>query len=178
MLSGVPAQVLVVMGVSGVGKTTVARALSRELGWPLRDGDEFHPPSNIAKMRAGTPLEDRDRWPWLEAIAAWLDDCRSRGTPGIVTCSALKRRYRDILIGGRDRVRLVFLDGEEALIRARLAARTGHFMPPSLLPTQFAALEAPGADENPITVSVDQSPEAISAFVIAELRRSASIKER
>lgn len=167
----VPKQVLIVMGVSGVGKTTVASAISRALGWPLRDGDEFHPAANIAKMKSGTPLDDSDRWPWLEAIAAWIDAQRASGSAGIVTCSALRRRYRDILVGNRDRVRLVFLKGSEALIRDRLAARAGHFMPPSLLPSQFAALEEPGADERPITVGVEQSPEVICAAVIAELQR-------
>ncbi|KAB2851551.1 MAG: gluconokinase [Hyphomicrobiaceae bacterium] len=157
------------MGVSGVGKTTIANALSVKLGWPVRDGDEFHPPANIAKMRAGTPLEDADRWPWLEAIAAWIDDRRRVGAPGIVTCSALKRRYRDVLIGRRPGVRLVFLTGGEALIRDRLRAREGHFMPPALLASQFAALEEPTPEEGAITVCVEDTPEAICARVLSEL---------
>lgn len=169
----VPSQVLIVMGVSGVGKTTVASALSQALAWPVRDGDEFHPPANIAKMQAGTPLQDADRWPWLEAIAAWIDALRKSGAPGIVTCSALKRRYRDILVGDREGVRLVFLKGDEALIRARLAARKGHFMPPALLPSQFAALEEPEEDERPITARIEESPAAIRDRVLAALAQPA-----
>jgi carbohydrate kinase (thermoresistant glucokinase family) len=171
-LALIPNQVLIIMGVSGVGKTTIAGALSRKLGWPLRDGDEFHPPANIAKMQAGRPLDDADRRPWLEAIAGWIDGRRNSGAPGIVTCSALKRRYRKIILGDRDRVRLIFLKGEEALIRARLDKRKGHFMPPTLLPSQLAALEEPQADEGPITVCVEQSPEAICALVLAALRQT------
>jgi gluconokinase len=153
--------ILVLMGVSGCGKTTVARALAGQLGWAFQEGDALHPPANVAKMSAGTPLSDADRWPWLHAIAAVIDGWRARGENGIVTCSALKRAYREVLVGTRAEVRLVHLAGERAVIAGRLAARMGHFMPPGLLDSQFAALEPPGADENPIVVDVAGTPEQI-----------------
>ncbi len=151
--------VLLVMGVSGSGKTTVARALADALGWDYQEGDDLHPPANVAKMRAGIPLTDEDRQPWLAAIGAWIDDQAHTGRPGIVTCSALKRAYRDGLRRGRPQVRLVFLEGSRKLIADRLSHRKGHFMPPSLLDSQFAALEDPGADEPVIDVEIDQSIE-------------------
>ena len=153
--------ILVLMGVSGCGKTTVARALADQLGWAFQEGDALHPPANVAKMSAGTPLTDADRWPWLHAIATVIDDWRAQGKNGIVTCSALKRAYRDVLVGARADVRLVHLAGDRAVIAGRLAARKGHFMPPGLLDSQFAALEPPGAEENPIVVDVGQTPERI-----------------
>src|ERR1044071_2594966 len=125
--------VLVIMGVSGCGKTTIAKLLSRELGWSYRDGDEFHPKSNVEKMHSGTPLTDDDRWPWLKAIAAWIDEKRQTGAHAIVTCSALKRSYRDILIGPREDVALIYLKGTEELIADRLSKRKNHFMPKGLL---------------------------------------------
>ncbi len=146
--------VAVVMGVSGSGKTTLARGLAKALGWEFVEGDSLHPPPNVAKMSAGTPLTDADRWPWLHAIAAVIDGWRARGQSGIVTCSALKRAYRDILIGPREDVRLVYLNGSHELIAARMQARRGHFMPPALLKSQFDTLEPPGADEHPITVDI------------------------
>jgi gluconokinase len=162
---------VVVMGVAGAGKSTVGQRLAAELACAFRDADSFHPPANIAKMSRGEPLTDDDRWPWLGAIAAWIAQRRAEGTCGVVTCSALKRRYRDLLTEGqRADVRLVYLDGAFDLIAARLAARKGHFMPPELLRSQFDALEAPGADEAPIAVSVDATPEAIVARVMEELR--------
>jgi len=161
--------ILVVMGVSGSGKTTVARGLAERLGWRFQEGDALHPPANVAKMAAGTPLTDADRWPWLHAIAAVIDAWRAEGASGVVTCSALKRAYRDILVGDRADVRLVFLRGDKALIAARMAARRGHFMPPALLDSQFATLEAPGPDERPIVVAVDAAPEAIVAEVARHL---------
>ena len=164
--------VLVIMGVAGAGKTTVAELLAARLQWPLRDGDSFHPSANVDKMRAGDALNDVDRAPWLAAIAAWIDAQRDGGAKGIVTCSALKRRYRDRLIGTRADVRLVYLKGEEILIAARMNARTGHFMPPALLPSQFAALEEPAPEEDAITVTIDDTPEAIAAAVLAELTRA------
>lgn len=162
---------VVVMGVSGSGKSTIGQGLASALGCPFRDADSFHPPENIAKMSRGEPLTDEDRWPWLRAIAAWIAERRVDGTPGVVTCSALKRRYRD-LITERQRpdVALVYLKGGKDLIAARLAARKGHFMPPELLQSQFDALEAPGPDEHPITASVDATPDAIVATVLAALR--------
>jgi gluconokinase len=162
--------ILVVMGVAGSGKTTIARTLAERLGWRFQEGDALHPPANVAKMSAGTPLTDDDRWPWLHAIAAVIDTWRAEGASGIVTCSALKRAYRDILIGPRADVRLVHLAGEKAVIAARMAARKGHFMPTALLDSQFATLEPPGADENPIVVDIGAEPEAIIQALEARFR--------
>ena len=146
--------VLVVMGVSGSGKTTVAALLAGRLGWELGDADDWHSPANVRKMHGGTPLTDDDRWPWLASIAAWIDATRSTGQHAILACSALKRAYRDVLIGDRHDVRLVYLRGEEALIQERQAARLNHYMPASLVHSQFEALEVPGADESPLIVDV------------------------
>jgi gluconokinase len=165
--------VVVVMGVSGSGKSTIASLLALRLRWEFEDGDWFHPPSNIEKMHSGIPLTDEDRWPWLQAIAAWIDETRRKGGHAIVTCSALKRRYRDILIGGRVDVRLVYLKGEEALIARRIATRHEHFMPRSLLHSQFEALEEPGGDENPIVVSIEPAPREIVTRVLSSLKLSA-----
>jgi carbohydrate kinase (thermoresistant glucokinase family) len=163
--------ILIVMGVSGSGKTTVAAALAQYLGWPFKDGDELHPAANIAKMRAGHPLEDSDRWPWLARIADWINAWRAAGSCGVITCSALKRSYRAFLTKGRGEVRIVYLHGDMALIAKRLAARSGHFMPSGLLASQFAALEEPGPDEHAIRVEVDQPVGKIVAE-IAALSRS------
>jgi carbohydrate kinase (thermoresistant glucokinase family) len=149
------------MGVAGSGKTTIARMLADRLGWRFQEGDALHPPANVAKMSAGTPLTDDDRWPWLHAIAAVIDGWRGEGASGIVTCSALKRAYRAILVGDRPDVRIVHLAGDKALIAARMAARKGHFMPTALLDSQFATLEPPGPEENAITVDISPGPEAI-----------------
>jgi gluconokinase len=168
-LPGVAA--IVVMGVSGAGKSTVGRLIAARLRCPFRDADSFHPAANIAKMSRGEPLTDQDRWPWLQAIAAWIGEHRAAGTTGVVTCSALKRRYRDLLTGRqRADVRLVHLKGDFDLIAARLKARQGHFMPPALLRSQFDALEEPAADEHAITVSIDAAPEEIAERVLEELR--------
>ena len=161
--------VLVVMGVAGSGKTTIAAVLAERLGWRLLEGDAFHPPANVAKMAAGTPLTEDDRWPWLRAIAAEIDAIRAAGGSAVVACSALKRAYRDVLIGDRPDVRLVYLHGGRSLIGERLAARKGHFMPPALLDSQFATLEEPGPAEAPIVVSVDAGPAAIVGIVINAL---------
>jgi gluconokinase len=161
--------VLVVMGVSGSGKTTIATLLAKKLGFVFRDGDEFHPAANVEKMKNGVPLTDEDRWPWLEAIARFIDEELARGTKTIVTCSALKRRYRDIIIDGRKGVRLIYLKGDKALLEKRLAQRHGHFMPSSLLKSQFEALEEPGLEENPLVVSVDATPDQIVEHILAEL---------
>ena len=163
--------ILVVMGVAGSGKTTIARMLADRLGWRFQEGDALHPPANVAKMSAGTPLTDEDRWPWLHAIAAVIDGWRAEGASGIVTCSALKRAYRAILAGGRPDVRIVHLAGDKALIAARMAARKGHFMPTALLDSQFATLEPPGADEAPITIDIGLEPEAIVERLLAALPR-------
>jgi gluconokinase len=161
---------LVVMGVSGSGKSTIADALARELGWRYEDGDKFHPASNVAKMRAGHPLTDEDRWPWLQAIADEIDRSCKRGERVVIACSALKRAYRDILVRGRGDVRIVFLDGTEALIAGRLAARKGHFMPPGLLTSQFRTLEPPAVDERPVTVSIDATVGAIVDDIVRQLK--------
>src|SRR5579871_2118636 len=138
--SAAPA-VIILMGVSGSGKSTVGAMLAARLHWPFEDGDWFHPPANVEKMHKGLPLTDDDRWPWLRAIADWIDEERRHGRHGVIACSALKRRYRDVLIGGRGDVRLVYLRGDEALIARRIATRHEHFMPQSLLHSQFEALE-------------------------------------
>ena len=145
--------VIVVMGVAGCGKTTVGRALAERLEMPFQEGDALHPPANVAKMAGGTPLTDDDRTPWLTAVAAWIDERRRAGTGGVISCSALKRAYRRVLVGDRPDVRLVYLQGDEPLLAARLAARTDHFMPASLLASQLATLEEPAASERPIVVS-------------------------
>jgi gluconokinase len=161
--------VAVVMGVAGSGKTTVGQALAARLGWSFQEGDALHPAANVARMSAGTPLTDDDRWPWLDRIAAVIDAWRAAGESGIVTCSALKRAYRARLIGDRADVRLVFLRGSRGLIAGRLAARKGHFMPPALLDSQFAALEEPGPGERPIVADIGADPDAIAAAVVAVL---------
>ena len=160
---------LVVMGVSGSGKSTIADHLAERLGWRYEDGDGFHPASNVAKMSAGQPLADADRWPWLQAIADEIDRLSADGERAVIACSALKRAYRDILVHGRDDVRIVFLDGTQNLIAARLAARKGHFMPPGLLASQFKTLERPGANERPIIVSIDVPVEAIVDDIVNQL---------
>jgi carbohydrate kinase (thermoresistant glucokinase family) len=161
--------VIVIMGVSGSGKTTIANELARQLGWEFQDADWFHPAANVEKMHSGVPLTDEDRSPWLRAIARWIDETRGAGRHGVVTCSALKRRYRAILIGDRADVRLVYLKGDASLIARRIATRHEHFMPASLLASQFEALEEPGPDEHPIIVSIEPSPREIVARIIAEL---------
>ncbi len=167
---GHPATILVVMGVSGSGKTTIAKGLAAVLGWPLLEGDSFHPPANVAKMAPGTPLTDEDRWPWLHAIAAAIDAHRARGQSAVVACSALRRAYRDILIGGRPDVRLVYLKGARSVIARRMQDRKGHFMPPALLDSQFRTLEEPGPDENPITVEIGGTPDEIVRDIMEQLR--------
>ena len=161
---------LVVMGVSGSGKSTIAERLAARLGWRCEDGDKYHPPANVAKMSAGHPLTDEDRWPWLQAIADEIDRTCTQGERAVVACSALKRAYRDILVHGRNDVRIVFLNGTHDLIAARLAARKGHFMPPGLLTSQFKTLEPPQPTERPITVSIDAPVEAIVDDIIRQLK--------
>ena len=164
--------VVVLMGVSGCGKSTIAAMLAHRLNWIYEDGDWFHPPSTVEKMHGGEPLTDEDRWPWLHGMAAWIDATLCKGNHATLACSALKRAYRDILIGERGNVRLVHLKGERDLIARRLAARDGHFMPPSLLDSQFATLEEPQAAENPIVVSIAPHPRSIVDEIVARLRRS------
>jgi carbohydrate kinase (thermoresistant glucokinase family) len=151
----IPKLVLIVMGVSGSGKSTVAEALNQHLHWPYQEGDELHPPSNVQKMHHGVPLTDEDRAPWLAAIRTWIDARVAAGEPGLITCSALKRRYRDGLVDGRRQVRLLYLQASKQVLQDRLERRAGHFMPASLLESQLQTLEPPGPDEHPLVVNVE-----------------------
>jgi len=160
---------LVVMGVSGSGKSTIAEKLAERLGWVFEDGDRFHPAGNVAKMSAGQPLTDEDRWPWLQAIADEIDRVCKAGERAVIACSALKHAYRDILVHGRSDVRIVFLNGTQALIADRLAKRKGHFMPAGLLDSQFKTLEPPEKSEHPVTVSIDASIETIVEDIVRQL---------
>jgi len=162
-------RVVIVMGVSGCGKSTIAAMLAGRMRWEFEEGDALHPPANVAKMASGQPLDDSDRWPWLDAVAAQIDAWRTSGRSGVITCSALKRRYRDILVGDRSDVRLAYLKGSKALIANRLAARQGHFMPAALLESQLTTLEEPTADERPITVEIGPRPEIIVAQIAEAL---------
>jgi gluconokinase len=158
--------VLLVTGVSGSGKTTVGSLLAGRLGWAYAEADAFHPSANLAKMSAGHPLDDADRAPWLAAIGAFIDETTAAGRPAVVTCSALKRAYRETLRRGRDNVRLVFLDAGYPVVRDRLGSREGHFFPAELLASQYRDLEPPGPDEGAVTVSADASPEQIVERII------------
>jgi gluconokinase len=158
------------MGVSGSGKTTIARDVAAAEHWTVLEGDSFHPPANVEKMKSGTPLTDEDRWPWLRAIAASIDTDLARGVNAVVACSALRRAYRDILIGDRRNVRLVYLKGSRELIAERMQARQGHFMPPALLDSQFRTLEEPSPDEDPITVEIGGPPDEIVHAIMEQLQ--------
>jgi len=160
---------IIVMGVSGSGKSTIGEALARRTGMTFQDGDSLHPPANVEKMRAGIPLTDADRRPWLTAIAKAIDQAAAADTPLVVACSALKRGYRDLLIHDRQDVCIVFLKGTEALIAERMARRRGHFMPASLLASQFATLEVPGPDEPAIAVDIDQTVDKIVDDIVGRL---------
>jgi gluconokinase len=164
-----PPCALIVMGVSGSGKTTIAGKLAERLCWSCEDGDRFHPKSNVEKMRAGHPLTDEDRAPWLKAIADEIDRLCRDGEHAVIACSALKRAYREILVHGRDDVRIIYLKGSCELIARRLSLRKGHFMPPTLLESQFATLEPPGLSECPIVADIDASVEAIVDAVVEQL---------
>ena len=163
--------IVVVMGVSGSGKSTVAALLAAALGCQFEEGDDLHPPENVAKMHGGTPLTDADRMPWLRKIASEIDGWRARAECGVLTCSALKRSYRDIIIGERSDVTLVYLKGSRDLICRRISARHEHFMPVALLDSQFATLEEPTPDERPVTVDVGGRPAEIAAEIVRELER-------
>lgn len=160
---------VVVMGVSGSGKTTLALELQRRLGWPYAEADDFHPAANIAKMAAATPLTDADRAPWLAAIRDWLTAQARAGRSTIVTCSALRRAYRDVLREAEGRVRFVHLTADAAVLAPRVANRIGHFMPAALLPSQLATLEPLGADEDGITIVVDVPPDVVADRTIEAL---------
>jgi gluconokinase len=157
------------MGVSGSGKSTIGDALAKRLGWLYEDGDKFHPASNVAKMAAGHPLTDEDRWPWLRAIADEIDRLGAAGVRSVIACSALRRVYRDILVHGRNDIRLVYLNGTQALIADRLSRRKGHFMPQGLLESQFNTLEPPTADERAVTVSIDAPVDRIVDDALRQL---------
>lgn len=160
--------VILVMGVAGSGKTTVGRALAAALGWEFRDADDFHPPANIAKQAAGIPLDDADRAPWLAAIRAHLDEKLFRGENAVVTCSALKEKYRAQLVADPARVKLVHLSGTPALLAARIAGRTDHFMKPAMLASQLAALEPP---RDALAVDIAEPPDKL----VAHIRRALSV---
>ena len=159
--------VLVLMGVSGSGKSTVAALLAGQLGWDFEEGDDLHPAANVAKMHAGHPLDDEDRKPWLAKVAEWIREHTEAGRPGIITCSALKRSYRDVLRG--EHVVFVHVAGSQEAIAARLASRHGHYMPSSLLESQFATLEPPAPDERSITIGINASAAQEAAEVVKVL---------
>ena len=158
--------IIILMGVSGSGKTTIGERLAQVLGWPFYDGDQFHPPTNVAKMQQGIPLTDEDRWPWLRALRAHIETWLHRGVSAVLACSALKQAYREHLIIDEAEVKLVYLKGDYDRIHERLAQRRGHFMPPGLLVSQFAALEEP---ERGIVVDIVHPPETIVALIREQL---------
>ena len=168
-----PATHLVVMGVAGSGKSTLAAALSRHLGWACAEADEFHPAANIAKMSQGIALQDEDRWPWLQEIRDWMSAQAAAGKSTVLTCSALKRSYRELLAGAEGRVIFVHLDGGADLISRRMEGREGHFMPPTLLPSQLATLEPLTPEEldaGSLRLDIAHPPEELAAAVVQALR--------
>jgi gluconokinase len=160
--------IVIIFGVSGAGKTTIGKLLAEQLGWRFYEADDFHPHANIEKMRAGRPLTDEDRWPWLERLRQQITRSLAAKENAVLACSALKRAYRDRL-GVSDEVKFVFLRGNYALIENRLGRRRGHFMNPALLRSQFADLEEPEQDENVLTIELGQTPEAIVEEIKAKL---------
>ncbi|PTQ09414.1 gluconate kinase [Sphingomonas oleivorans] len=164
--------IIVAMGPSGSGKTTVGRAVAESLGWNFLEGDEFHPPENVAKMSAGIPLTDADRIPWLEAIGVQIGNWIRSGSSGVITCSALKRAYREQLRRSDPDLLFAFLDVPPAVVQARVASRTGHFMPASLVSSQYATLERPGPDENVIPLDASDTVENN----VAVIRRALSAR--
>src|SRR6185437_15719332 len=161
--------VLVTMGVSGAGKTTLGEMLAARLGWPFKEGDELHPPANVAKMKSGHPLNDADRAPWLAAVGEWIDGWVAAGESGVISCSALKRAYRDTIAAGRPAVRFVFIDLDEETIAARLQRPEHAYWPPALLHSQFEALQVPTPDEPVIIVDGHASRDAQVDEVVAAL---------
>jgi gluconokinase len=174
MVSGAVVSV-VVMGVTGSGKTTVATELARRLGWDFTEGDEHHPAANVAKMRQGIPLDDADRLPWLRELAAWIGEHEQAGRSCVLTCSALRRSYRDLLRDGHPSVWFAHVTAPEELITGRVAARSGHYMPPSLVPSQFATLEPLAPDEPGRLVPGVGSPGEVVDEVLADLARDRGI---
>jgi gluconokinase len=164
--------VLVVMGVSGVGKTSVAHALVDRTGWAFQEGDDLHPEANRAKMAAGHPLDDEDRWPWLRRVAEWIGTQEAAGQGGVVTCSALKRSYRDLLRDGHPSVRFVHLLADEDVLTSRVTNRHGHYMPPALLRSQLDALEPLGPDEPGVRVETHGDPAAVADRALEALRHA------
>lgn len=162
--------VVILMGVSGAGKTTVGELLAAQLGWPFYDGDDFHPAANVARMRRGEALTDEDRWPWLEALGDHIRALAAEGRSAVIACSALKASYRDRLLTGSEDARIVYLKGSYELIDERLRSRSGHFFDAGLLASQFEVLEEPG---DVIVVDVDRTPER----VVAEIRRRLGLEE-
>ena len=165
--------IVILMGVSGAGKTTIGQILSEKLGWPLFDADEFHSAASIEKMRNGIPLDDADRWPWLDRMNAMLREREARGESVLLACSALKQAYRDRLSKGIAEIRWIYLKGRFELIRERLEARKGHYMKAGLLESQFAALEEP---EDALSVDIDDSPNSIADSILCRLQESPARK--
>jgi gluconokinase len=164
---------LVVMGVAGSGKTTLAAALSSQLGWACAEADEFHPEANITKMTQGIPLQDEDRWPWLQEIRSWMTAQAQAGCSTVLTCSALKKSYRQLLSDAEGRVVFLHLDGGADLISQRMQGREGHFMPPTLLPSQLATLEPLSQEEldaGSLRLDISQSPEQLVGAVVKALQ--------
>lgn len=161
---------IVVMGVSGSGKSTVAAGLVEELGWEFAEGDDFHPRANVEKMRGGTPLDDDDRWPWLRRLADWIGEHEAAGTSVVVTCSALKRSYRDLLRDGHPSVWFAHVTADRELLRERVEHRSGHYMPSSLLDSQLATLEPLQDDEPGAAISGAGAPEDVVRQLLAALR--------
>jgi carbohydrate kinase (thermoresistant glucokinase family) len=151
--------IVLIMGVSGCGKTTIGTLLGLRTGWPFMDADDLHPASNVSKMKQGIPLTDADRWPWLDEVAAWISRQVQLGEPGVVACSALKRRYRDLLRRADANLRVVYLRGDRAILTARLEHRHGHFFPKRLLDAQLADIEEPTLDEHALVVPIGQMPD-------------------
>ncbi|WP_243429680.1 gluconokinase [Acetobacter sacchari] len=175
---GLAPRIVVVMGVSGTGKSTVADGLHNLLGWPFQEGDALHPKSNVEKMAAGVPLTDEDRWPWLDTCRDWISERAKEGRGGVLTCSALKRIYRDRLRSSGVDITFLFLAIPEDVISARLQRREGHFMPASLLPSQFATLEEPDADEHVLVLPLTPTPAEQIADAVEALRQDQIVRSR
>lgn len=163
------ADFIIVMGVSGSGKTTVARGIAEAMGWEFAEGDDFHPTANVEKMASGQPLTDEDRWPWLQAVAGWIQEHEEDGASTVITCSALRRVYRDLLRQGCPGVRFCHVETDPALIANRLSQRMGHYMPPSLLPSQLATLEPLAPDEPGVTISAAATVNDVAKNALAAL---------